>query len=62
MRARRREYAVYEGDENKALMAGGECAQRVNDLPTVEELVERIVKEAENTIQDLPKRFLSTGA
>jgi NAD(P)H-dependent flavin oxidoreductase YrpB (nitropropane dioxygenase family) len=50
--------AVYAGDEEKALLAGGESAQRVNDLSTVEELVERIVKEAEEVIKNLPKRVL----
>lgn len=50
--------AVYAGDEEKALLAGGESAQRVNDLPMVEELVERIVKEAEEVIKNLPKRVL----
>jgi len=30
--------AVYAGDESKALLAGGECAQRIHDLPTVEDL------------------------
>ena len=54
--------AVYAGDENKALLAGGECAQRIDDLPTAEELVERIVKDASDTIQDLPKRFLASGS
>jgi len=50
--------AVYAGDEEKALLAGGESAQRVNDLPTVEELVQRILREAEDVIQNLPPRVL----
>jgi NAD(P)H-dependent flavin oxidoreductase YrpB (nitropropane dioxygenase family) len=50
--------AVYEGDESKALMAGGECAQRVDDLPRVADLVERIMSEAQETVQQLPARFL----
>lgn len=50
--------AVYAGDESKALLAGGECAQRIRDLASVEELVQRIVMEAEGIIQDLPKRLL----
>ena len=49
--------AVYAGDEGKALLAGGECAQRINDLPTVEDLVRRIVKEAEEGIAKLPVRL-----
>jgi len=49
--------AVYEGDKEKAMMAGGEVAQRINDMPTVEELVQRIVKEAEETFANLSKNF-----
>jgi len=50
--------ATYAGDEEKGLAAAGECAQRVNDVPTVKELVERIMKEAEDTIRDFPKNFI----
>ena len=49
--------AVYAGDESKALLAGGECAQRINDLPTVEDLVRRIAKEAEEVLAKLPGRL-----
>ncbi|MBI4788402.1 MAG: nitronate monooxygenase [Chloroflexi bacterium] len=45
--------AVYAGDESRALFAGGECAQRIGDLPTVAELVTRIVKEAEHSLGKL---------
>jgi NAD(P)H-dependent flavin oxidoreductase YrpB (nitropropane dioxygenase family) len=50
--------AVYAGDESKALLAGGECAQRINDLPTVEELVKRIAGEAEEVLAKLPGRLV----
>lgn len=50
--------AVYNGIEEKALIAGGECAQRVHDMPTVKELVDGIIKEATEIIQGLPGRFL----
>jgi NAD(P)H-dependent flavin oxidoreductase YrpB (nitropropane dioxygenase family) len=49
--------AVYAGDESKALLAGGECAQRINDLPTVEELVKNIAREAEEVLTKLPRRL-----
>jgi hypothetical protein len=32
--------AVYKGDKEKALLAAGESAQRVNDLPKVNDLVQ----------------------
>jgi len=50
--------AQFRGDGPKALMPGGEVAGLVDDLPAVKELVERIVKEAEQTIEDLPQRYL----
>jgi enoyl-[acyl-carrier protein] reductase II len=50
--------AQFRGDGPRALMPAGEVAGLVDDLPTVKELVERIVREAEETIQDLPKRYL----
>jgi enoyl-[acyl-carrier protein] reductase II len=50
--------AQYRGDGPRALMPGGEVAGLVDDIPTVKELVERIVKEAEETISSLPQRFL----
>ncbi|MEW6184847.1 MAG: nitronate monooxygenase [Thermodesulfobacteriota bacterium] len=43
------------GDQEKAMMAGGECAQRVEDLPTVKELVDRIMKEATDILLNAPK-------
>ncbi|RPJ35612.1 MAG: hypothetical protein EHM27_16620 [Deltaproteobacteria bacterium] len=49
--------AVYAGDETKALLAGGECAQRIQDLPTVEDLVKRIVREAEEVLAKMPGRL-----
>ena len=52
--------AVYEGNKEKALIAGGECAQRIDDTPTVRELVDDIMKEAEGIIGSLSKRFLVT--
>ncbi len=50
--------AQYRGDGPKALMPGGEVAGLVDDIPTVKELVERIVQEAEKVIESLPQRFL----
>ena len=50
--------AVFEGDKEKAMMAAGECAQRINDMPKVEDLVQKIVKDAEETLTNLPKKFV----
>jgi len=44
--------AVFDGNRENALMAGGECAQRVNDLPKVQDLVDRIIKEAKEILKN----------
>jgi len=38
-------------------MGGGEVAGRIEDLPMVGELIEKITKEAEEIIRTLPERF-----
>ena len=47
--------AVYEGNKEKALMAAGEAAQRINDMPKVNDLVQAIVRDAEKVLQNVPK-------
>ncbi|MBI5602606.1 MAG: nitronate monooxygenase [Deltaproteobacteria bacterium] len=42
--------AVYKGDKEKALLAAGESAQRVTDLPKVYDLVQVFVTEAEGIL------------
>jgi NAD(P)H-dependent flavin oxidoreductase YrpB (nitropropane dioxygenase family) len=54
--------AQYRGDGPRALMPGGEVAGLVDDIPTVKELIERIVKEAVETIERLPQRCLRDSA
>jgi len=49
--------ATLAGDENKEPMGGGEVAGRIEDLPMVGELIEKITKEAEEIIRTLPERF-----
>jgi enoyl-[acyl-carrier protein] reductase II len=51
--------AVCMGDREKALMAGGECAQRVDDLPKVQDLVDRIMNEATQILKNAPKFVVS---
>ncbi|MBN1473032.1 MAG: nitronate monooxygenase [Syntrophaceae bacterium] len=50
--------AVYEGNKEKAMMAAGEAAQRINDMPKVEDLVKAMAKEAEDIIVNLPKKYV----
>jgi len=42
-------------DDEKALFYGGEAAGRIEDIPSVKELITRIVKEAEEIIFYLPR-------
>jgi enoyl-[acyl-carrier protein] reductase II len=47
--------ATFEGDREKAMMAAGEVAQRINDMPKVNDMVQEIVKEAETVLRNVPK-------
>ena len=51
--------AVYEGNKEKAMMAAGEAAQRINDMPKVADMVEKIVKEAEETLRGIQAKHLA---
>lgn len=51
--------AVFGGEKEKAMMAAGEAAQRIKDLPKVNDMVQQIVAEAESILRDIPKRFLA---
>ena len=51
--------AVVTGDREKALMAAGECAQRVEDLPMVQALVDRIMNEATEIVRNMPKHLVA---
>ncbi|MGY5864875.1 MAG: nitronate monooxygenase [Candidatus Thorarchaeota archaeon] len=44
--------------EDSALMFGGECAGRISDLPTTGELISKIVAEASEVLETLPKKVL----
>lgn len=46
--------ATFAGDEKRALMAAGEVAGRIGDLPTVKELVDTIIAQAEECLERLP--------
>lgn len=51
--------AVYDGNREKALMAAGEAAQRINDMPKVNAMVQDIVREAENTLRAVQANYLT---
>lgn len=45
-------------DDEKALFYGGEVAGRIQDIPSVKELIERIAEEAEKIIKELPGKVI----
>ena len=47
--------AAFEGNKEKALLAAGEAAQRIKDMPKVDDMVQEIVREAEAILRDVPK-------
>jgi NAD(P)H-dependent flavin oxidoreductase YrpB (nitropropane dioxygenase family) len=51
--------AVYEGDKEKALMAAGEAAQRINDMPKVNDMVQVMVRETEEILRGVQTKFLA---
>jgi len=42
---------LLDGDSDNALMFGGECVGRIGDLPTVKELIDRMVEEAHQVLR-----------
>jgi len=51
--------ATYEGNKEKAMMAAGEVAQRIDDMPKVSDMVQKVVKEAEDTLRSIPSKYLA---
>jgi NAD(P)H-dependent flavin oxidoreductase YrpB (nitropropane dioxygenase family) len=51
--------ATYEGNREKALMAAGEVAQRINDMPKVNDMVQVIVKDAGDILRNVQKKYLT---
>ena len=51
--------AVYKGNKEKAMMAAGEAAQRINDMPKVADMVEKIMKETEATLRSVQTKHLA---
>jgi enoyl-[acyl-carrier protein] reductase II len=47
--------ATFEGNKEKAMMAAGEVAQRIKDMPKVNDLVKQIVGDAETILRGVPK-------
>jgi len=51
--------ATFDGNKEKAMMAGGEGAQRIHDMPKVADMVQTIVKEAEDILRSVQTKMLA---
>ena len=51
--------ATFEGNKEEAMMAAGEAAQRIKDMPRVNDLVQEIVREAEAVLREAPTKILA---
>jgi NAD(P)H-dependent flavin oxidoreductase YrpB (nitropropane dioxygenase family) len=50
--------ALIEEDEHRAIMPAGEVAGRISDIPTVKELIESIMADAEEIVRNLTDKFI----
>lgn len=50
--------AVYEGNAEKALLAAGEVAQRIDSMPKVGDLVQKIATDTESILRGVQTRYL----
>ena len=48
---------LIEGDMEKGILAAGQCMGLIHDIPTCEELLERIMREAKETIQGICQKM-----
>jgi NAD(P)H-dependent flavin oxidoreductase YrpB (nitropropane dioxygenase family) len=51
--------ATFQGNKGKPMMAAGDAAQRIKDMPEVNDLVQDIMREAETTLREVPKKILA---
>ncbi|HSR11905.1 MAG TPA: nitronate monooxygenase, partial [Thermodesulfobacteriota bacterium] len=49
--------AIYEGDTEEGILYAGQAVGGIKDIPTVKELVDRVVAEAENTLDTLHSKI-----
>lgn len=50
--------AVYEGNAEKALLAAGEVAQRIESMPRVDQLVQTIATDTESILRGVQTKYL----
>lgn len=50
--------ACYRGDVENAMAGAGECAQRIYDLPTCKDMVEKVMADAEENLLSLAGKYV----
>ncbi|MBM4446739.1 MAG: nitronate monooxygenase [Chloroflexi bacterium] len=58
--ARRHMKAIYEGDEKEGILFAGECCGGIGDLPSVKEIIDRVIAEAEETLETTRKKLVKS--
>jgi enoyl-[acyl-carrier protein] reductase II len=54
--ARRHMKAIYEGDEKEGILFAGECCGGISDLPSVKEIIDRVIAEAKEALETTRKK------
>ena len=49
---------TFAGNKEKAMMAAGEVSQRIKDMPKVDDMVQKIVRDAEDILRNVPPKLL----
>jgi enoyl-[acyl-carrier protein] reductase II len=55
----RQQKAIYDGNEEEGVMFAGQAIGAINDLPTVKEVIDRTVAEAEETLEKTRHKVVS---
>lgn len=56
--ARRHLKAIFEGDEKEGILFAGECCGGITDLPSVKEVIDRVIAEAEEALDETRKKLV----
>ncbi len=55
----RQQKAIYDGNEEEGVMFAGQDAGAMNDLPTVKEVIDRIIAEAEEVLENASTKVVA---
>jgi len=55
---RRQTLGIYEGNVDEGMVFEGQCVGAIDDLPSVKELIDRIISEAEDTVRGMQAKLV----